>query len=318
MIRRYLRECSVAAATAALLGLLALAKPEFFAGRNLRDILVTKAYVLVVATGMTLVLLARHVDISVGSQFAIGGVVASLLAKGGVPLPLVVLLTLGAGALLGALNGALVAGLRLPSIVVTLATMVSLEQGIRWATGGEPVRNPENFQWLGLGQSAGELLVMATAAAALAVFALALRYLRAGRAVYAVGSDPEAARLAGIRPPWVVFGVFVGMGAFTALAAILNGIQSTQGDPTSGQGLGLQAIAAVVVGGTAISGGRGTLLGTFVGFVLLAVIGPALVFLRVEASWEKAIQGAIILVAVASDAINLRQRRNVGAGLAAH
>jgi rhamnose transport system permease protein len=318
MIRRYLREISVAAATAVLLVLLALVKPEFFAVQNLRDILVTKAYVLVVAIGMTLVILARHIDISVGSQFAICGVVASLLAKGGVPLPLMVLLTLGAGALLGAVNGALVAGLRLPSIVVTLATMVSLEQGIRWITGGEPVRNAENFQWLGLGQSAGEILVMATAAAVLAVFALALRNLRAGRAVYAVGSDPEAARLAGIRPPWVVFGVFVGMGAFTALAAILNGIQSTQGDPTSGQGLGLQAIAAVVVGGTAISGGRGTLLGTFVGFVLLAVIGPALVFLRVEASWEKAIQGVIILVAVASDAINLRQRRNVGTGLAAH
>ena len=318
MRRRHLREISVAGATVALLLLLALLKPEFFARQNLRDILVTKAYVLVVAIGMTLVILARQIDISVGSQFAICGVVASLLAKGGVPLPLMVVLTLAAGAVLGAINGALVAGLRLPSIVVTLATMVSLEQGIRWATGGEPVRNAANFQWLGLGQSAGEILVMATAAGVLVAFALALRYLRAGRAVYAVGSDPEAARLAGIRPPAVVFGVFVGMGAFTALAAILNGIQSTQGDPTSGQGLELQAIAAVVVGGTAISGGRGTLLGTFVGFVLLAVIGPALVFLRVEAAWEKAIQGTIILVAVASDAINLRQRRNVGPGLASH
>jgi rhamnose transport system permease protein len=211
----------------------------------------------------------------------------------------------------------LVACMRLPSIVVTLATMVSLEQGIRWITGGEPVRNAPNFQWFGLGQAAGELFVVGGTAGILMAFAFGLRYLRVGRAVYAVGSDLEAARLAGIRPSGVIFGVFVLMGMFSALAAILNGIQSTQGDPTSGQGLGLQAIAAVVVGGTAISGGRGTLLGTLIGFVLLAVIGPALVFLQVEASWEKAIQGAIILVAVASDAINLRQRRNVGAGLAA-
>jgi rhamnose transport system permease protein len=318
MIRKYLREFSVAAATIALLMLLALVKPQFFSGQNIRDILVTKAYVLVVAIGMTLVILARQIDISVGSQFAICGVVASLLAKGGVPLPLMIVLTLAAGALLGAINATLVAGLRLPSIVVTLATMVSLEQGIRWITGGEPVRNASNFQWLGVGQSAGEILVIATSAVVLMAFAFGLRYLRLGRAVYAVGSDPEAARLAGIRPSAVVFGVFVLMGVFSALAAIMNGIQSTQGDPTSGQGLGLQAVAAVVVGGTAISGGRGTLLGTFVGFVLLAVIAPALVFLQVEASWEKAIQGAIILVAVASDAINLRQRRNVGASLAAH
>jgi len=318
MIRKHLRELSVAVATLALLLLLAFLRPQFFSSQNLRDILVGKAYVLVVAIGMTMVILAREIDISVGSQFAICGVVASLLSKAGVPLPLLIAGTLAGGAILGGLNGLLVSGFRLPSIVVTLATMVTLEQGIRWITGGEPVRNGPNFQWLGLGQSAGEVLVLATAGLALVVFAGGLRYLQLGRAVYALGSDPEAARLAGIRPDRMVFGVFVVMGMLTALAAILNGIQSTEGYPTSGQGLGLQAIAAVVVGGTAISGGRGTLLGTFVGFVLLGVIGPALVFLQVEASWEKAIQGAIILVAVASDALNLRQRRNVGASLAAH
>ncbi|HVR84694.1 MAG TPA: ABC transporter permease [Planctomycetota bacterium] len=318
MIRKHLRELSVAVATLALLLLLAFLRPQFFSSQNLRDILVGKAYVLVVAIGMTMVILAREIDISVGSQFAICGVVASLLSKAGVPLPLLIAGTLAGGAILGGLNGLLVSGFRLPSIVVTLATMVTLEQGIRWITGGEPVRNGPNFQWLGLGQSAGEVLVLATAGLALVVFAGGLRYLQLGRAVYALGSDPEAARLAGIRPDRMVLGVFVVMGMLTALAAILNGIQSTEGYPTSGQGLGLQAIAAVVVGGTAISGGRGTLLGTFVGFVLLGVIGPALVFLQVEASWEKAIQGAIILVAVASDALNLRQRRNVGASLAAH
>lgn len=317
MISRYKRELSVAAATAIVLVLLAIAKPDFFARQNVRDILVTKSYVLVVAIGMTLVILARQIDISVGSQFAICGVAASLMAKAGVPLPVMVVGTIVAGGVLGALNGALVAGLGLPSIVVTLATMVSLEQGIRWVTGGEPVRNAPNFQWLGFEQSTGEILVLATAAVVFAMSAIGMRYLRAARSIVATGSDPEAARLAGIQPRRVIFVVFVLMGMLTALAALLNGIQSTQGDPTSGQGLGLAAIAAVVVGGTAVSGGRGTLAGTFVGFILLGIIGPALVFLNVEASWEKAIQGSIILVAVASDALNLRQRRNVGAGLAA-
>jgi rhamnose transport system permease protein len=318
MIRKYKRELSVAAATALFLLLLAVVKPEFFARQNVRDILVTKSYVLVAAIGMTLVILARQIDISIGSHFAICGVAASLMAKAGLPLPLVLLGTIATGAVLGAVNGALVAGLNLPSIVVTLATMVSLEQAIRWSTGGEPIHNPPNYQWLGLGQSAGEWVVLLAGAGVFALFALGLRYLRAGRAVYATGSDPEAARLAGIRPRLVVFGVFVAMGMMTALAALVNGIQSTDGDPTSGQGLSLQVIAAVVVGGAAISGGRGTLFGTLLGVLLLGIIGPALVFLKVEASWEKAIQGAIILVAVASDALNLRQRRNVGAGLAAH
>lgn len=318
MIRRYQRELSVAAALAACLLVLAALRPEFFAGRNLRDLAVSKAYVLIAAAGMTLVILAREIDISIGSQFAICGVTASLLAKAGLPLPAVIAGTLGMGAFLGTINGALVAGLGLPSIVVTLATMVSLEQGIRWATGGEPVPSPAGFQWLGLGQAAGERVIIGTALGVYAILAGTLRYTRLGRAIYATGSDPEAARLVGIRPRRVVFGVFVSMGILTALAGLVSGIQATQGDPTSGQGLELEVIAAVVVGGTSIVGGRGTIAGTLVGALLLGIIGPALVFLRVEASWEKAVQGAIILVAVASDALNLRRRKNAGASLAGH
>jgi rhamnose transport system permease protein len=139
-------------------------------------------------------------------------------------------------------------------------------------------------------------------------FAWGLRYLAAGRAVYATGSDPEAARLAGIRPRAVTFGVFVIMGALAGLAALLNGVRSPQVDPNAGAGRELQVIAAVVVGGTAISGGRGTLVGTLIGVALLGTIGPALVFLGAQPQWEKAFQGAIILAAVASDALNRRPR----------
>src|SRR5437763_9572681 len=122
MIGRYRRELSVAAAYAALLGILALAAPRFFLPEPLRALVVSNASVLVAAVGMTLVILCRQIDISVGSQFSICGVVAGLLARAGLPIPPVGLVTLGTGALLGAANGALVAGLGLPSIVVTLAT----------------------------------------------------------------------------------------------------------------------------------------------------------------------------------------------------
>jgi len=311
------RELSVAGAYGGLLLLLAGAAPDFYAGDKFRTILVSSAPVLVAAVGMTLVILARHIDISIGSQFSICGVVAGFLAAAGLPMPLVAALTVVGGGLMGAANGALVAGLGLPSIVVTLATMVSFQEALRWERQGAKVMGPPDFYWFGLGQTAGQLLVVAGAGVVFAAFAWGLRGLAAGRAVYAVGSDAEAARLAGIRPGRVVFWTFVTMGALTGLASLLAAVRFPDVDPNMGKGLELQVIAAVVVGGVAISGGRGTPVGALVGVLLLASIGPALAFLRIPAQWEKAIQGAIILVAVASDAFNLRLRRHAGAGLVA-
>jgi rhamnose transport system permease protein len=317
MIRKHLREISVAGAFLLLLLLLLIASPKFFSGANLRAVVVSDAPVIVAAVGMTLVILSRQIDISIGSQFSICGMVAGLLAKQGVPTPVVALATLGAGALFGAINGALVAGLRIPSIVATLATMVTWREAMRWISEGQAVQNlPETFLWLGMSRSAGQAFIVLSALALLLAFAWGLRTLPAGRAVYAVGSDAEAARLAGIRPPLVVFGVFVLMGVLTAVSALLTAIQFRNVLPGEGAGLELQVIAACVVGGVAISGGRGTLAGALAGVLFLGTIGPALPFLGTQAYWEKALQGAIILIAVASDAINLRQRRDVGPSLA--
>ena len=123
----------------------------------------------------------------------------------------------------------------------------------------------------------------------------------AGRKIYAVGSDAEAARLAGISSQRIVFWVFAIMGALTGIAALLNAVRFSAIPGNSGVGLELKAIAAVVVGGTAISGGRGTLIGTLIGVALLGTIGTALTFVGINPFWEKAIQGAIILAALVSD-----------------
>jgi rhamnose transport system permease protein len=305
----YRRELSVTAAYLLLLLFLAVAAPRFFLPDALRALVVRNASVLVAAVGMTLVILCRQIDISVGSQFCICGVVAGLLARGGVPIAGVTLGTLLAGGVMGAANGALVAGLGLPSIVVTLATLVIGRESLRYVREGEFVRDlPPSFQWFGLGQAKGQWLVVAIALAVFLAFAWSLRNLAAGRAVYATGSDTEAARLAGIRPRRVVFATFVTMGALAGLAALLNAVRFADVDPNSGSGLELQVIAAAVVGGTAIWGGRGTLFGTLVGVALLGSIGPALVFRGIQPQWEKAIQGLIILLAVASDAL-YRERR---------
>jgi rhamnose transport system permease protein len=302
-IGKYRRELSVAVAYAVLLLVLAVAAPGFFQVEPLRALVVANAPVLVAAVGMTLVILCRQIDISIGSIFSICGVVAGLLARAGLPMVLVVPGTLVAGCGLGAVNGALVAGLGLPSIVVTLATLVIGRESLRFAREGEFVRNlPPAFQWFGAGQAAGQWMVVAISVAVFVVFAWGLRNLAAGRAVYATGSDLEAARLAGMQPRRVVFGVFVTMGGLAGLAALLSAVRFVDIDPNAGNGLELQVIAAVVVGGVAISGGRGTVVGSAIGVALLVSIRPALVFLHTQPQWEKAIQGAIILLAVASDA----------------
>ena len=299
---RYKREVSSAAALGVLLVIVAAASPSFFSAGNLRDLALNNAATLIVAIGMTMVILAGEIDISVGSQFAVCSIASGWLATLGVPVPLLVPCAVAIGAALGAANGLFVGLLRMPSIIVTLAMMVALRDGLRWTTQGAWVQNlPANFQWLGLGQNIGWWLIVTAAVLVFGTFAWMLRMLGAGRAIYAVGSDAEAARLAGIEPRRVVLGVFVLMGALSGLAALLNAVRFSVVPGNPGIGLELKAIAAVVVGGTAITGGRGTLVGTLIGVALLGTIGTALTFLGINPFWEKAIQGAIILAALASD-----------------
>jgi len=300
----YKHELPAGLAFALLLAAMAVAAPAFFSGQNLRDLALNNAPVLIVAAGMTLVILVGQIDISVGSQFAIASVAAGLLAKAGVTGPLLLAAVVLLGTALGAVNGLLVASLGLPSIIVTLAMLVAWRDALRWATEGAWVQDlPPYFQWFGLGQAAGQWLIVGAALATVAGLAFVLRHLFAGRAVYAVGSDREAARLAGIEPVRVVCGVFALMGALTGLAALLNAVRFSVVPGNPGLGLELKAVAAVVVGGTAIRGGRGTLAGTLVGAALLGTIGPALTFAGINPFWEKAVQGAIILIALASDTL---------------
>jgi len=308
---RYKRETSAAIAFGLLLVIVGIVAPAFFNGGNLRDLIINNAPALILAIGMTLVILVGQIDISIGSQFAICSVAAGVLAKTGMPLPVLLISILLIGAVMGALNGVLIGWLRLPSIIVTLAMLVLWRDALRWITEGAWIQDlPGNFQWFGLSQQLGELVIVAITVLLFAVFAWSLGNLVIGRKLYAVGSDTEAARLAGIDTTKVIFGVFVVMGALTGVAAFLNAVRFSSIPGNTGVGLELKAIAAVVVGGAAISGGRGTLVGTLIGVALLGTIGTALTFLGINPFWEKAIQGAIILVALVSDAALDRLGKN--------
>lgn len=308
-MNRYFRELTVAGALLLLMLSLAVFAPHFFQGQPFISRLTSQMPALVAAIGIALVIISRQIDISIGSQFSMCAIIAGVTAASGLPLGAAIVAALGAGALMGALNGVLVAYLGLPSIVVTLATMVTWQEALRLWQQGRLLNLPAGIQWFGLSQPAGQTVVIALAFTLLIVAAWAMKNLAAGRFIHATGSDAEAARLAGIDPKRTTFGVFVLMGVLAGLAAVLNLVQSPQVQPNAGDGLELKAIAAAVVGGVAISGGRGTLWGVLLGMLLLANVNPALTHFHLEPYWEKAIQGLVILLAVVADGLRSRKTK---------
>jgi rhamnose transport system permease protein len=297
-------------ALAGMYAFLAFAAPSFYRPENLRDVALANIPVLLVALGMTLVIIVAQIDISVGSLFAVTSVACGVLAKHGVPNLCLPVAGLAMGSALGAVNGSLIAFVGIPSIVVTLATMFIWREALRWITGGAWIEGlPPNFQWFGLGQKSGEVVIFASAVILFVGLGWASRNISGFRLIYATGSNAEAARLAGISPTLVTWSAFVLLGGLAGIASFLNAARFSDIPANSGNGLELVAIAAVAVGGTPITGGRGTLVGTLSGVALLSSIGPALIFLRVNPSWEKAIQGAIILVTVLFEATFARRER---------
>ena len=303
MMRKYSREFTVAGALAVLLLSLAAFAPNFYEFQPLLSRFTSQMPALVAAIGITLVIITRQIDISIGAQFSMCGVVAGMVAAAGMPLGVAILAAIATGLLLGAFNGVFVAWLGLPSIVVTLATMVTWQEALRLWQQGRLMDLPGGIQWFGMSQSAGQGVVIAVSFVLLLAFAWGTRNLAAGRYVYGTGTDAEAARLAGINPKLTTFGVFVLMGALAGVAAVLNMVQSPQVQPNAGDGLELKTIAAAVVGGVAITGGRGNLWGVLLGLLLLANVNPALTYFRQEPYWERAIQGLVILLAVVADGL---------------
>lgn len=305
------REASVAITIALLMLVLASFAHGYFSRENLADLFLANMPVMIIALGMTLIILTGQIDISVGSVFAICSVVAGVCARSGLPAGADLLVACVVGAACGAVNGGFVAYVRVPSIVVTLATMVALRDGLRWQTQGSWVGDlPSNFQWFGMTQGTYTLGTFAMVAVLIVMFGLGLRFLRVGRMVFATGSNEAAARIAGIDTRRVVFAVFTLTGALTGWAAMLNSVRFNQIPSNTGLGLELKVIAAVAVGGAAITGGSGTILGTVLGVLLLGSIGTALTFLNVSAYWEKAIQGGIILGAITLNVVSTYRDRH--------
>ncbi|WES64050.1 ABC transporter permease [Microbacter sp. GSS18] len=292
--------------------------PTFlFSSDGFRDLLLTPSLLMVVAVGSAVIIITRNVDLSVGSTV---GLTAYLTGRLFIDVPgihpsLVFVAGIALGALLGLINGALVAFGKVPALVITLGTMY-IYRGINVAWAGSDRINasdmPAGFRALGTGDFLGIPLLTILAVVVLVIAAWYLRNLRSGRELYAIGSDPDAAHLYGLRVTRRVLGAFIVGGALAGLAGVLYAARYGTVSSNAGYGWELQAIGAAVIGGVAISGGVGTVWGAAIGAYLLLTINRALPIIGIEDFWQRAVVGILIIGAIVLDRVlAVRQHRRL-------
>jgi rhamnose transport system permease protein len=295
-----------------------VANPNFlFSTDGFRDLLLTPSLLLLVAVGSAVVIITRNVDLSVGSIVGLSAYLTGRLFIDVPGIPIIGVFVGGVllGGLLGAINGALVAFARVPALVITLGTMY-VYRGINVAwTGSDRINAsdlPRDFRGLGTDQLLGIPILTIIAVIVLIVAAWYLRNLRGGREFYAIGSDPAAAHLYGLKVNRRIITAFVVSGALSGLAGVLYAARYGTVSSAAGFGWELQAIGAAVIGGVAISGGVGTVWGAAIGAFLLLTINRALPILGIDDFWQRAVVGALILGAIVLDRVlAVRQHRRL-------
>jgi ribose/xylose/arabinose/galactoside ABC-type transport system permease subunit len=289
----------------------ALISPAFLNPFNIINVLRQIALFGIVSIGMTFVILTAGIDLSVGSIVAVTAVVAAIMLDVGTPIPVVIAAGLLIGTAIGAVNGAGITLGRIPAFIMTLGMMVMGRGLAMTISGGHPIHFREeaaSFAWLGQGNLLGLPVPVWIFAAVAACAAFTLRFTAFGRNVYAVGSNPEAARLSGINVSLTIFFVYVISGFLSALTALIFVSRLTVGEPVAGVGLELEAIAITVIGGTSLFGGEGSVAGTILGAAIIAVLANILNLFGVSPFTQQIVKGAIIVAAVLFEVT--RRRRN--------
>lgn len=305
------RELSLVIVMLVLAGFVFWRAPQFLSPANLSQVGILAAIIAIAATGQALVVLTRNVDLSLDATIGLVAFgVADVLRTHTLSLPLAVVYGLALGLVLGVVNGAIVSVFRVPAIVATLGTM-SVYRGFTFLlAGGRQVSVsdlPPQYIAMARVTILGVPLYVVIAILIVAVASFILQQTRFGRQVYAVGSNPEAATILGIRSRLVAFVVFVLCGLLGGLAGVLWGARFGTINATAASGVVLQIVAAVVVGGVNIFGGSGTVYGAALGALFLGLIANSLTLLHLSQFWLQAIYGAVILVAVAADAVIVRR-----------
>ena len=308
-LRRFAsQEALLAIAVIGLAVVVGLVNPRFLATRNIADILLGNAYIAIAAVGMSMVIISGNIDISVGALIGVLATLSGSLAVAGAPTIVAWLVPVALGVLVMAAQGAVVAYLRIPAIVVTRGMMSILKGGLISATGGKWITDlPQNFHLADL-NVLGMPMPVVIMVVATGVAALWMRYSPRGRAIYATGGNAEAARLCGVDPRRTVVMVFALHGFFAGVATLVYATQLRVIQSTTPPGLELTVITASVVGGVSILGGVGTVIGSTLAAILIAEITSALVFINISPYWTDALRGGLILATVIADILR-RQRR---------
>lgn len=301
-----LREVPVTVALVVLVLVTYLANPLFLSAQGVKDLLLNATIMIILAVGQALVIITRSVDLSVGSilglvAFCTGTLFANVP---GIPIVAVFLIGMVLGAVLGAINGALVTIAKVPALVITLGTLY-IYRGVNnaWAGGKQYFAGdrPDAFGNLSVDTILGFPVITLVAIVVVVAVAIYMSGARSGRDLYAIGSDPEAAKLFGIPVARRVFLAFLTNGVLAGLAGVLYASRFNSVGATTGSGMELDVVAAAVVGGVAIFGGSGSVAGAAIGAVLLTTITSALTALRVDKFWQQAIVGILILAAIIID-----------------
>ncbi|MFP3557569.1 ABC transporter permease [Paraburkholderia sp. SIMBA_049] len=309
-MRDIYRRYGIVAVLIVLCIVLSFANQYFLTLGNIADILRQTSINGILAVGMTYVVLTAGIDLSVGSTLALAGIISASLVTGAHPHGAAFGLVAGlaVGAAIGAINGLLVARLSIPPFVATLG-MLSAARGLTYIyNDGMPVTDlPDGYLTIGTGAIAGIPVPIIFFALVVVLFWFVLRYTTYGRYVYAVGGNVKSAKTSGISTGKIIFSVYVIGGLLAGLAGIILAARTTSALPQAGMSYELDAIAAVVIGGTSLSGGTGSLGGTVVGALLIGVINNGLNLLGVSSYYQQVVKGVIIVGAVLLDASRKKQ-----------
>jgi ribose transport system permease protein len=290
---------------------LAIASPDHFLTKtNLSSVVRQTAVINLMALGMTLVIIAGGIDLSVGAILAMGGLLGAMAMEKGLPIWLGVLIGVLVGSICGVVNGLLTTKLRINPFIVTLGTLGIIRGTTLIISNGLPVHQiPQAFSFLGEGNLVGVPFVLwVLVFCALAVHVI-LEHTRLGRYSFSIGSNPDAAYYAGIPVDFHTTAVYAICGMLTGLGGMIEASRLMTGQPTAGQGYELQAIAAVVIGGGSLRGGEGSVIGTLVGAFIMGLLANGSDLLGISPYLQQAIIGAVIILAVSFD--ELRKRKSV-------
>ncbi|HSM56270.1 MAG TPA: ABC transporter permease [Candidatus Sulfomarinibacteraceae bacterium] len=312
------RELSIIIFILLLIGVVAIRSPAFFTIGNFRDILLNISILVIVSLGQTMVIITRGIDLSVSSMIGLTAMMVSftVVAFPTMSPALAILLGMALGSVLGAFNGVVITVGRVPPIIATLGTlsifrgMVFLYSQGNWINSFEM---PAGYRALAKASPLIIPNIILFAIVVIAVVYFFLNHTRVGRDIYAVGSNPEAASLAGIPVQRIIFMVYVISGLLAGLAAVLWASRFESAQTNTALGFELQTVAAAVVGGVNIFGGSGTVIGVVLGAFLLGTIENALTLVRISPFWQLAAQGLLILAAVVVDSAIRRRLQRIGA-----